>query len=634
MKLFIHLIFILASVFYGCSVNAKQEGIDTKFDLAALPGVEEINREPWLNYNKIIAMEPLVFAEKKEVQLLLLIRKAQAENLLYFYKDFVKTVKLIEQQLDHQTPIKYSAISKFYSGLVASRDSQYMLAEDYFEQAISQAKAANFNRVFVMAKMELAHTRSLTELYETSLIELQEAYLKAYTLEDQYLIALINETYGTIYGFMREYEQSVEYHQKAIDTFKSLKFRAHIADATYGLASTYRYWGKYDLAIQNYEYYSAIISYTPNTDVSFYSAYGLGMTYAEKKACQQALLHIEEALELNGLIDYNAELYKRKASCLIQLNRLDEAEAALKSAEDIFASLPELLGTQWDLETQKIRAFLYHGLGNKEQSFQQINQYYEKHVALLRKNSSERLVKVRATLDNERQNVEYVLLEQRSKVQALLVEQQQQRNLQQTYLLIIGVVIIVVIVLVMITQRRNNQKVLALSIRDSLSSLYNRRYIFDYIDRLMVDNNNEKTSLTLIMLDIDNFKELNDQYGHPFGDKVIVGIADICNGILRYQDVMGRIGGEEFLCVLPRLPAAQSTEIAERMRAAVEKAYFETEDGETIGVTVSIGIACSSKYCIERNALYSHADKALYESKRQGKNTVTFFTEVHDRSDN
>ena len=604
-----------------------------QFSLSDIPEEGQINREPWDSYNHILLLEQSGQFEDKKSKIQLLIQKAHAENLLYFFQKFSETAQKIAMLIDDKSSIVHSSTSLFYIGVRLQREGLYAESIKALREAISQTRDTDLNRIFVMAKLELAYTQSLTELFETSLVELQEAYLKAYTMDDKFLLAFINETYGAIYGFMSEYEKSVEYHQKAIDGFTHLKFKAHIADATYGLASTFRYWGKYDLAIQNYQYYGEIISYTPNTDVGFYGAYGLSMSYAEKKSCDKALEQIEVALALNGMPDYNAELYKRKASCLIDEGRLQEADIAIGEAERIFDGLPEISGTQWDLETKKVRAFLAYAKGDSENGFMLINDYYQSYVDLLLKNSSERLVRVRAAMDLERQNIEYVLLEQRSKVQSLLVEQQLQKNIQQSYLIFAAAVIIAVIALLLVIQQRNNLKVVALSIRDPLSGLFNRRYVFDYIDQLLANSSPDKMALSLVMLDIDDFKDLNDKYGHPFGDKVILGIANIGKEILRTEDVMGRIGGEEFLCVLPRLSENHCEVIAERIKNRVIEYPFETENGIRVTVSVSIGVTRVTPVSFDRDTLYAQADQAMYYSKRKGKNRVTYFADINQASE-
>ncbi|WP_440876111.1 tetratricopeptide repeat-containing diguanylate cyclase [Thalassotalea sp. PLHSN55] len=591
----------------------------------ALPSEDEINLEPWQNYQTLLTLEPNMANYSPEQQLSFLVQRAQAENLLYFYDKFEKSVAQMQPLIQKDTPIHLSSTVLFYAGIIAQRKTEYAKSVSLLKKSMEQAQEADLERIFVNAKQELAFTRSLTELYETSLVDLQESYLKAYAMDDQALIAAIYETYGATYGFMSEYEKSIEYHQKSLGIYQKLKFKAHIADTLYGIASTYRYWGKYELAVKYFQYYRDNISYSPNQDLSFFSAYGLGMTYAEKKDCELALTYINQAHQMNGPLDYNSELYKRKASCLIELNRLDEAEQALVAAEEIHNSLPELKGTKWDIETIKIRGALAQASGDKDLGFALTNQYYQTYIDLLLKNTGARLVSVRAAMELERQNVEYVLLEQRNKVQALLVEQQRQKNMVQGYVIAFAFFVILAIFTALVIQGRTKDKILAMSIRDELSGLYNRRFAFNYIDKLLVHVTPGKTELHIVMIDIDDFKKINDTYGHPFGDEVIKAVAEIGREILRADDIMARIGGEEFLCVLPRLSEQECTAIVQRFREKINARQLTTETGEVISITVSIGIASVDEHCFDTQNLYANVDKALYQAKAQGKNRIVNF---------
>jgi len=136
------------------------------------------------------------------------------------------------------------------------------------------------------------------------------------------------------------------------------------------------------------------------------------------------------------------------------------------------------------------------------------------------------------------------------------------------------------------------------------------------------------------LLDIDNFKHVNDIYGHPFGDAVIKKVAEIGKLTLRGEDVMGRIGGEEFLCILPRMEAAQSLIIAERLRENISQQCFKMnkqtapkEQKDVVSVTVSIGIASLSDSAHDSASLYLQADTALYQAKNEGKNKVVVYQE-------
>lgn len=611
------------------TVLTNKESVNTD-----LVSEEQINKEPWQSYQQltIFAQEHFNHAgttvATSNKRLVFLLRKAQAENLLYFHKKLEKTVNQALRLVTKSTSAEITSLLNVYAGINAQRNGFYDRSIKLLNKAIAQATAANLPRIYITAKNELAYTRSLSELYETSLYEIQKAYVDAFTLNDSFLIATINETYGAIYGYLKDYEKSIEYYQKALASYQKLGYKAHVAEAIYGMAATYRYWQKYDLAIKHFKNYISKVTYTPNADIAFFGNYGLGMTLAEQGKCQQALVVINKALTLNGQIDYNAELYKRKASCLIQLGKFPQAKKALAAAKDIFTSIPELDGTRWQLETEKIAAQLAHVLGHNAQAYRNLHQYQEKYNSLQEKNSSKRLLKVRNALELERRDIEISLLQQRAKVQALLMDKKYQQINSQRYL-IIGVVIFIVAVLIfLLFQQRYTRKLLSVSIQDPLSGVFNRRYIFDFLDEMLTRVDVGKGDLAIFLLDIDDFKQANDQHGHPFGDEIIRQVSSLCQNSLRHEDVIGRIGGEEFLCVLPRINAVDSKQIAERMRISIANHAFLTDSGELYSVTVSIGVAHITKNIENGHDLYVCADKALYQAKKLGKNTIVAYQEL------
>ena len=240
----------------------------------------EIYLEPWLSYQKLIGLQSEAESYDELDYLWWLLRKAQAENLIYFYDDFSRTVKQANNLVTTDTPLAIQARLSLFQGLIERRKGDYSRSQETLSKALIQAKEAQLSRLYVYGKQELAYTKTLTELFETSLVDIQEAYVEAFALKDQFLIASINETYGAIYGYLHDYKKSIEYYQRALEAYQTLQYPAHVAEAIYGLASTYRYWGKYQLAIEYFEKYQQQTTYTPNSNISFFSAYGIGMTMA------------------------------------------------------------------------------------------------------------------------------------------------------------------------------------------------------------------------------------------------------------------------------------------------------------------------------------------------------------------
>lgn len=587
--------------------------------------VNDINRNPHPVYLQLLEIEKNKHKLSEDAYLWLLLRKAQAENLLYFHDKFANTVNYAQSLVTDATPVEIQASLNNYSGIAYERQGKYAESKSILEKSMAQAQKANLNFIYTQAKQNLAYTRSLTELYETSLSDLQEAYVEAFAMDDHFLIAVINESYGAVFGYMNEYEKSIDYYTRALDTYERLGYQPYVAEAIYGLASTYRYWGKYKQAIDKFQLYQKKIAFTPNQKISFLGAYGLGMTYAEKGDCEQALKVIDHALSLKGQEDYNAELFKRKASCFLAMGELSKAEDNIKLARDILFKMPELAGTKWVLDIEKLNGELAYARGEYQKGYQHILSFYQDYTDVLIKNSSQQLIRVRATMDLERQRVELSLLQQRNRVQQLQLAEQESKNRQQMYLIAIAVIFIIFIISIVIMQFKAKKKIFALSITDPLSEVFNRRYIFDYLDRLIENTTVRQGDLSILLFDIDDFKQVNDAHGHPFGDEVIYRIAKITQETLRVGDVVGRIGGEEFLCILPRTDVEQARTIANRLRENIHDALFAAEAGEQVTITVSVGIAALDKVANDRSSLYLLSDKALYQAKNQGKNQVVCY---------
>ncbi len=163
-----------------------------------------------------------------------------------------------------------------------------------------------------------------------------------------------------------------------------------------------------------------------------------------------------------------------------------------------------------------------------------------------------------------------------------------------------------------------------LAITDSLTGLYNRRFFFAFAENEIERSKRYNKNLSIIMMDIDHFKDVNDRFGHLIGDQVLKEIADICLSILRKVDVMCRFGGEEFTVLLPETERAEAVHAAERMCTAIACSRLKTENGD-VAVSVSIGVVELDKSHTTLEKLLALADKALYSAKETGRNRVSVF---------
>jgi two-component system, cell cycle response regulator len=160
---------------------------------------------------------------------------------------------------------------------------------------------------------------------------------------------------------------------------------------------------------------------------------------------------------------------------------------------------------------------------------------------------------------------------------------------------------------------------------DQLTGLRSRRYVSEVLSIEFQRSRRYGTELSVVMADLDHFKEINDRFGHPGGDVVLQGVAALLLNGLRQTDVGGRFGGEELLVVMTQVAAAGAQVMAERWRAGVENTPFPAPDGREMHATLSLGIAEFSKSYQHPDQLIAAADKALYAAKQNGRNRVEVY---------
>lgn len=171
-------------------------------------------------------------------------------------------------------------------------------------------------------------------------------------------------------------------------------------------------------------------------------------------------------------------------------------------------------------------------------------------------------------------------------------------------------------------QKELQRKMEWLANTDSLTGLANRRRFHELAELEISRALRFKHSFSMLMLDIDNFKSINDTYGHDIGDQVIAYIGDLCRNELRDIDIAGRLGGEEFVILLPDTPSNGAQEIAERLRCKIEEHEIELAGGKILKFTMSIGCVSSSDLPLNIDQLLKIADQHLYEAKKSGRNRV------------
>ncbi|MCA1900316.1 MAG: diguanylate cyclase, partial [Chloroflexi bacterium] len=176
-----------------------------------------------------------------------------------------------------------------------------------------------------------------------------------------------------------------------------------------------------------------------------------------------------------------------------------------------------------------------------------------------------------------------------------------------------------------LTEARQQVEVLAR--HDGLTGLLNRRSIEECAEAEFKMTARKERPMSVILLDVDHFKNVNDQFGHAAGDQTLRQIAKTLKENLRDYDRVGRWGGEEFILILPDTELKDAVKAAERLRTQIEQTEIPLENEKTISVRVSLGVACTIDGFPSLSKLIDAADQALYKAKQNGRNRVCVFGE-------
>lgn len=166
-----------------------------------------------------------------------------------------------------------------------------------------------------------------------------------------------------------------------------------------------------------------------------------------------------------------------------------------------------------------------------------------------------------------------------------------------------------------------NERLATLASTDSLTQCFNRRHFFELCQVEFAKAKRHDRPLSVIMLDADKFKAINDNYGHAMGDLALQLIADVCRQSLRESDILARLGGEEFAICCPETTCQGATQTAERIRSSIEAAHVDFE-GQSIQFTLSLGVTALDADDIRFDQIINRADRLLYQAKTRSRNCV------------
>ncbi|MEL0630586.1 diguanylate cyclase [Psychromonas aquatilis] len=476
-------------------------------------------------------------------------------------------------------------------------------------------------------------------LYEKSLEYVYEAYQFYKKEGDSNGIAKTSNQMGLIYTRLKQFEQARFFYQITIDLPSSDLEPKVLASALRELAVIELKEQDYGKARALIERAHKIYQQEYNKESESLSARIIGNIYREEGDIQHAIVFYRRSLMLAkkvGSVIYQVKAQTSLASVLIEKDS--------KQAIKILTSSLTLAKQIGDMNQQ---LYAYRGLRKAEKlltNYEQSLYYAEKEIALSRlieKQKEEReFVTVKAKFYSHQKEMELKLLKkqaritefelaqktnevklskQENKIAELELTKNRYTNGMLIILLIVSIVMVIFIYRRFKQSNRLNKKLDTLAATDPLTGCYNRRFLFSAMSEDF-KNIQAFEEYSLILLDIDYFKDINDTYGHSKGDQVLVTLVCILQDSIRKSDTLVRYGGEEFCIVLPGTTLLQAKNIAELLRDKIANANFNN-----INLTCSFGVSSIQFNANNPEALIEQADLALYQSKENGRNRVTLW---------
>jgi diguanylate cyclase (GGDEF)-like protein len=280
-------------------------------------------------------------------------------------------------------------------------------------------------------------------------------------------------------------------------------------------------------------------------------------------------------------------------------------------------------------DTYLLLSKVYQRQGEDKLAFDNKKKYIKKYFAHLKQQKELRVNRLNEKYNIEKKHEENELLTQNNEIKQYALTQAESERTQQQINIVIFIVAVSVFFLLLVRQFKIRRALKLLAKTDSLTQLPNRRAFFNSGDAYMHKALSSDKELSILMLDIDNFKMINDNLGHDAGDSVICNVAALAAETMRSRDLFARIGGEEFAAILPDATIEQARAIAEHIREKIQDSIQDHSNKNSklnSSVTVSIGIASIRDVKENFDSLLHAADLAMYQAKINGRNQVFSFT--------
>lgn len=537
--------------------------------------------------------------------------------------DYAKTVSLAEQGMmlaKAQDDQAHYLRFMLYKGNGLEYQGDLDQAARLYDEAVDESAKQKLEKIHPLALENRGALRSYQGDYAKALDDIQRAITEYQSSGQPDREYNAYTTLSNLYSHMGEYAQAITYLDRAEEYFANQGDQSEMAVIEYNKAVALRHQNKYAAAADSYLKSRKLSEAVGDVPGIAYAELGAGSVLFSEGEVNKALPHLQNALkrfEALGDIEESAQVKLVLGRTHLALHHYDRAIDLLKQCMATYKAS----GTRSKVaEIYQHLAVAYAEQGDYHQAYELFRQFKIADDDLRNADKEKQLNALRVQFHSAQKDRENTLLRKENRIKALELQQRQRQLVLQYSVLALGIVVLLLLGYLAYRKIREARRMELLANMDALTAVPNRRNILHRLDTAYAAAQPEG-ELAVIMFDIDHFKQLNDQYGHAAGDQALQQVAAAVQEQLRDQDSVGRIGGEEFLVVLPGATLATGLSVAERLRRTVEALSIPGLDDES-RLTISLGVAGLGKDDSDSAALMARADALLYEAKAAGRNCV------------
>lgn len=496
-------------------------------------------------------------------------------------------------------------------------------ASSIYERALAAALSSEDRIAIADAYVFRGENRHYQGRYEDALTDLNRAfdlYAAAGKREGRrYTLNAMANLY--IDPHVGEFDKAIEYYEELLKDAIASKAPGAIATARFNIASAHEEKGEYEAALRDFRLALEIDRGLDDREAVVEEERAIGRVLVAQGKAAEALPLIDRAVAYyaeTGNADALARTRITRATALRKLGRLDEATRSIESA---LAHALENDNARHLAYAYAERVEISAARGDWREAYLEAKTLREVESRLEKQLRKERTSRLRVQFDAARKEEQNAELQAENRRRAAELESARRvRNLQRAVIVLCGALLLL-LGMMALQQLQRNRSMRTLAMTDDLTGLPNRRHILEYLEARRADATESGAPLALIAFDVDHFKRINDRFGHGGGDRVLASVAQRISKDLRADDRVGRIGGEEFLVVLPATALADAERTAERLRGIVESARLDGA-AEDARFSASFGVVELTAADSDSESLLKRADDALYRAKREGRNRV------------